>query len=699
MNSLQMIVIIIIMQTSLNIGISMFPLTRLKQPPSLALATLLISPLFSSFSHAETIHDSNVLEEIIVTTGTKTERKLLDVPVRTEVVTKKELEKTHARDLAEGLKNVPGLLLKPIHGKSGQEVWLQGLDADRVLVLIDGQPVSASTGSSVDLSQIAIGDIDHIEIVKGAVSALYGSEAMGGVVNIITKRSSKPFSYSLVLDTGSYGSSRNVGNDFNNKHIKVDLSRNTKSWHVQLTADIRDKGGSDLDKSTWRFEGDAGTKSNVSATLGYTTGSGTKLTIKPSFYNEDLSRNFSTFIPGVGDVKKEKRENASRKNISFKIDKPLANGDKLSSWFIHEDFRDISEQDTLSTSVLDQERDAKMVFDKAEIQWDHAIGEKQLLTVGLVGLKSSLKQLQTKRTASKTLVLDEIGGKQKRENTEIYIQDDIFITENLELLPGFRYQNDSDFGSHSAPKINLMYTPNWSSKFDTKLRLGLGKGYRVPTLKDRYFAFDHSALGYMVLGDPDLKPETSTNFNIGIELSKSKKFNVDLNLYHNDLKDLIGSNLDHIRADGVSIYKNVNIDKARTQGLDLSTSYTFSPKLSGNFSYSYLKAINTKSKKKLTERPDHQVKLKLNYKLPQYKADISLYGSYQSKEYVNSKNTISSPGYSSFDLKLNKEIRKGTKLFLGIDNLTDTHRDVPSTGHDFRPTSGRFIYAGIRFDR
>ena len=650
-----------------------------------------------------TAYAETTLEKITVTTGTKTDRTLLDVPVRTEVVTKKELENTHARDLAEGLKNVPGLLLKPIHGKSGQEVWLQGLDADRVLVLIDGQPVSASTGSSVDLSQIAVGDVDHIEIVKGAVSALYGSEAMGGVVNIITKNTDKPFSYSMVFDAGSNGRSHNIGDgissNFNDKHLKLDVTRTTKKWQLQLNTDIRDKKGSDLDKSTWSFENDAGTKTNVSAKLGYTFKSGTKVSIKPTLYDEDVTRNFSTFIPGVGDVKKVKGEIAQRKNISLSFDKALNNnGSKLSSWFIHERFNNTSKQDTLSTSFLDQKREAELGFNKAEIQWDHAISDNQLLTIGLVNFKSDLQQIQTKTTADKADLIDEIGGKKKRSNTEIYVQDDIFIGDNIEILPGFRYQKDSDFGAHSAPKINMMITPEWSNTYDTKLRFSIGQGYRVPTLKDRYFIFDHSALGYMVIGSTALKPEISNSFTVGFELAKKGKFTSEINLFHNDIKKLISTNLDHINADGVSIYNYVNIDKSKTQGVDLSSSYKLSSQLSGNLSYSYLNALDTVTNKKLTKSPAHQVKLKLNYAIPRYLAEISLYGNYQSKEYADSKNTITSPAYSTFDLKLNKTIRKGRKVFLGIDNITGTHRDTPSTGHDFRPTSGRFIYAGIRFD-
>ena len=108
------------------------------------------------------------LNEIDVT-GTRPERQLLDTPVRTEVVTAEEIEKTHARNLKEALENVPGLQLREIHGKPGYEVWLQGVESDRVLVLIDGLPMTATTGSTVDVSQLSVLDTAGGAGAKGAV--------------------------------------------------------------------------------------------------------------------------------------------------------------------------------------------------------------------------------------------------------------------------------------------------------------------------------------------------------------------------------------------------------------------------------------------------------------------------------------------------------------------------------------------------
>ena len=153
----------------------------------LAVASLSLSNAFAAENTTDAAEDAVRSNETWVVTGTRTERLLDDTPVRTEVVSREQLDTLHARNVAEALKTVPGLMLKDIHGKGGQEVWLQGLDADRVLILVNGRPVTASTGSSVDVSQLATADIERIEVVKGATSALYGSSAMGGVVNIITR--------------------------------------------------------------------------------------------------------------------------------------------------------------------------------------------------------------------------------------------------------------------------------------------------------------------------------------------------------------------------------------------------------------------------------------------------------------------------------------------------------------------------------
>ena len=631
--------------------------------------------------------------DIVVVTGTKTERNLLDVPVRTEVVTQEQLQETHARDLAEGLKHVPGVMIKPIHGKTGQEIWLQGFDANRVLVLIDGLPVTASTGSSVDLTQISVADVDHVEIVKGSVSALYGSEAMGGVVNIITKKSKPGSRYQVTVDGGTYGDGNVSDNVFNDQHVNVLLQHDSGTWFTALTADLRNKGGSRLNPDTWDTEGGEGEKINVSLDLGYHFDNGATLLFKPTYYKESVDKNFSTFTPGFGDINKVKIEEASRQNITVAFDTPIGGDGKLSTWFIHEEFIDDTAQDTVSTVKVDQSSHGSSRFDKAEVQFDKSINDTRLLTIGMTAMRSDLQQTQDTGNS----VIDEVGGKKERQNIELYAQEDIFISDTLEILPGIRYQHDSDFGGYLAPKINVMYGPDWIDNANLKWRLGLGHGYRVPTLKERHYIFDHSALGYMVIGNPDLVPETSNSLQFGGELNTGN-FRTDVNFYYNDIKNLISETLDSNASDetGLSIFTYDNIGEAVTQGIDFSTSYLFTKNFNTQFSYTYLQAEDKQTGLALTNRPEHLAKIQMSYKVPVIASTFSIYGNYQSEEYIDSENLIVSPEYTTADFKVNTALDNGITLFMGVDNLTNTTRDVPSTGQDLRPEVGRFIYLGFR---
>jgi len=640
------------------------------------------------------------LDDVVVT-GTRTERKLLDVPVRTEVVSKQELKKTHARDLAEALRHQPGLLLKETHGKSGSQVWLQGLDSDRVLVLLNGRPVSASTGSTVDLSQLAVGHIDHIEIVKGAVSALYGSSAMGGVVNIITRPSKEALAYTFVADAGSFGD-KNLGSDsdLSARHGFFDLSANSKKWRGYIAADFRDTDGFDLDKSTYVFEGDEGLKYNINSELSWRWSEDGAISLNPSFYREDLSRGFSSFAPGVGEIKKLKLEEAERFNTTLSIKDKFANGAALNAYFIHEIFDDVTAQDTLASAELDQRRQANFVLDKAEIQWDHPIGDEQLWTLGLVGFQADLSQHQNRLEGSDILHIDEITEGANRTNIEFFVQDDIFLNDRWEILPGFRFQDDSDFGRHTAPKINAMFTPNWWPKLNTSLRFGIGKGYRVPNLKERFFIFDHSGLGYMVLGTPNLGPEESDSYQVGFEVSNQRGARAELSVFYNDIEDLIDTDLDPVESQrlGLSIFRYGNFARARTRGGDIVVSYPLSDTFSSDIGYSYLHAEDRITGKDLVRRPEHQIKLGLDWKIPQWKNEFSLRATYQSDEFIDSENTLVSPGWTRVDFKFNQSLSNGLTFFVGIDNMTDEHRDPSRAGRDFRPKKGRFIYLGLRLE-
>lgn len=649
-----------------------------------------------------TIADSGTTElDTIVVTGTRSERKLLDVPVRTEVVTRSEIEQTHARDLSEALRHQPGLLLKEIHGKNGTEVWLQGLNSDRVLVLIDGRPTSASTGSTVDLSQITTTDIERIEIVKGAVSALYGSAAMGGVVNVITRERSAPLSYELQVDSGSYGGkSLSSSSVFGHRHLSAGVGINSSSLSVSLDLDIRDSDGFDLDDSTFSFEGDRGMKLNVIGDVRFTFANQSELTYSSSWYEEDIDRDFSTFAPGVGDIEKIDAEEAERFNQTLSWSRDFSKGARASAYLLNESFTDTTTQDVILTAGKDQQRHANIDMNKAEFQLDIPAGDSQLWTIGGVVFSANLKQWQNRIENSQTLVIDEIVPGADRQNFEFYLQNDVFIGDRWEFIPGLRLQEDSDFASYIAPKINVLYIPSFAATLNPRIRFGVGRGYRVPNLKERFFTFDHSSLGYVVLGNPDLQPEESDSMQLGFEVSSRDSVRGEVSLFYNKFYNLISTSLDSEQSaqQQLQVFRFDNIESAVTRGVDIGIDNRINDAVSLDVSYTWLDAINLVTDRQLTRRPSHQVGLGIDLALPASRTSLTMKATWQSKEFVDSENTIRSPGYTAIDLKLNQLVSSQLKIFLGVDNLFDEHRNPDRAGRDFRPRQGRFVYTGIRYE-
>ncbi|MCF6212294.1 MAG: TonB-dependent receptor [Gammaproteobacteria bacterium] len=651
--------------------------------------------LFEPAVAERSIAEITILRDVVVT-GTRTEKPVLEAPVRTEVVNRKEIEKTHARDLKEALEDVPGLLIKPIHGKSGFEVWLQGLDSERVLVVIDGEPITPSTGSSVDLSQIGTMNIERIEIVKGATSALYGSNAMGGVINIVTRKPSKPLSYQLSLDGGSYGDKNLSGDssDISTRRLAAYLALKRPSGYLQFNADLRDKDGYTLDPDTFRSEGEAGTKTNLDLRLAWTPDNKTEVYIAPRYYRENISNNLEpVFSPGRGYVNKQKNEDASRFSTTLGAERKLDSGGRLRGWLLRENWRDVTQQDSINTVEIEQQRTAEIDTYRAELQWDKPLSEKHVFTSGLFLGKETMEQYQ----GTGQIRAPELDGEEKR-NIEAYLQDDIFIGERWEIVPGIRLQQDSSFGFYAAPKINVMYTPDWLADITTNVRMGIGRGYRVPNLKERFFVFDHSQLGYMIIGNDELQPESSDSYQLGIEFARPDEFHADITLFHNRIKNLIDTriNPDKSVQTGLNIFDYQNFARAMTRGVEFSGKF-YLGRFDMKGSYTRLDSEDLITGKTLKERPRHQVKLGIDYENKAWGSTLTLRGVYQSKEFFNVDNSLESPAWTTWDLKLTQAVGKGFKVFGGIDNLTDDHRD-PNVRHDNRPKSGRFIYLGVRFD-
>lgn len=632
----------------------------------------------------------------IVVTGTRTDRLLEDVPVRTQVIDRETLDRRHARDLADALRLLPGVYLRTTHGKQGQEVWMQGLDGDRVLVLIDGIPAIASTGSTVDLTQITVADVERIEVVRGATSALYGSAAMGGVINVITRRPGA-LAYRLQAEAGAYDR-RGDGDAPHGARMLGRWGRGGERFSAEFTGDWRSSDGFSLDPTRFAQDVHGIEHANLSSRVDWSPTPQTRVSLRPTWMQEDKTQRVSVPLPGGIEGRRVKEETVRQPGAVLEL---ASTGTRTGfdgwrvtgSWSRFENMT--SERSVVGDPLT--RRDAEIVSRRVEGQWNQDWNPSHWLTFGVLVRDERLTQTKDNWVGGAPIRSDEIEPGARHRNQEVFAQDNMFLGENTEILAGLRYQYDSGFGGFFAPSLNLKRQVD-AGNGRLNLRTGVGRGYRVPNLKERYFEFDQSSLGYRVAGNPDLKPESSVSVQLGAEWLPvaERRPHLDVNLFFNDIRDLITTefNAELTDREGLQVFDYRNLARAQTWGVETGFAWQVMPSLRWDLGYTWLQAEDRSTGRTLALRPEHQIKTELVYQ--RGRLQLSSGAEYQSSEFIDSANTGKSPAWTRVNLR--GEWRQGPLTWLaGVDNLFD---EVPAAGDatDFSPKPGRYIYVGLRLD-
>ncbi|SEO83335.1 outer membrane receptor for ferrienterochelin and colicins [Aquisalimonas asiatica] len=664
-----------------------FPATALGLSTAICLATLPSVALGSTGEQAAVTG----LDTLVVT-GTRTPRPVLDTPVRTEVVSREEMARTHARSLGDALENVPGIQLREIHGKPGESVSLQGLGGNQVLVLVDGLPVSASTGSTVDVTQLALTEVEHVEIVKGATSAQHGSAAMGGVINVITRDVQPGLSGMVQGDLGTYGDQNPSGRsvDAARRRGSARMDAGTDALRLRVAADRRETDGVDPDTSSWGQPADAVDRDQIDARAEWHPSPAGRFYLHGSRFQEDSESRYLRQLPGQ-QIRQRGVEDVRRDRVTAGGRWGWDNGAGIQINGMTERFRSDTLKHAGGTSFDD--RRAKLDQDHVTLQADLPPVDNHFLQVG-----GDLRRETLSQTKDGISELEGTGGV-SRGSDELYVQDDIFLGSTVELLLGLRFQDDSDFGSHTAGKANLRWHALRTADWHGTLRLGWGQGYRVPDLKERHYRFDHSQLGYVVLGNPDLEPEASDSYQLGWSMDWRQQAWFEVNLFHNRLRNLIqvDSGNATIRGDGVQEFRYANVDRAITQGVETVANVRVSPTLELNTGYTFTDTEDRESGRELTRQPRHQGRFGINWQTSD-RIDVNLRARYQSSEQVDSEHDDSrSPGWTTVDVGMNLRATPRLHLFGGVDNVFDTQRDFGDPD-DFRPVTGAFAYLGARYE-
>ncbi|RKH56985.1 TonB-dependent receptor plug domain-containing protein [Corallococcus llansteffanensis] len=485
--------------------------------------------------------DGGVAEEApalqTVVTGSRSQERLRETPVATEVITRAEIVASGARDASELLATRPGLVVQ--QGFSGATLSMQGLAPEYVLVLVDGERVTGKVDGDVDLSRLSLEDIEQVEIVKGPSSVMYGSDAVAGVVNFITRRAQRTLGADLRAAYGTLG------------RLDLDATGETRrdAWGLRLSAGLQRRSAYDLGPTDVGTTGSSLEGYDLSARGDWRGSEMLTLEGTASFSHRvqrgvDLGAGSAVFDRATRD-----NTFASRLSPSWRLGEKVTLRTDVS--YGHYERRYLRDQ--RNASALDSVEDTRDQQARVGAQVDARPGGGHALVVGTEYLGEWLRSDR----------LD--GGRGRRGRGSLYAQDSWTLVESLGLVAmrGGRVDLDSQFGFAVTPRVALKVEPlSWLT-----LRGGYGWGYRAPSFQDLLIDFENPAVGYTVRGNPDLKPERSRSFSFNLEVRPLRDALVWAGVFQHSLRDMISASL---QSEGEALrYSYVNIARARVRGGEL----------------------------------------------------------------------------------------------------------------------------------
>lgn len=613
--------------------------------------SLLILPLFASAQVDSTVWKDMELDQVVVT-GTRTPKLLKDTPIQTRVISSKDIAKVDATNVEDLLQQeLPGV---EFSYAMNQQVHmnLSGFGGQGVLFLVDGERLAGETMDDVDFTRLNMSNVERIEIVKGAASALYGSNAGGGVINIITKDGKDPFSlninarYAPRHNEQRYGGTLGVngkyfGNTLNVVYSGVD-NFDVHSAENPVTRVVStiygDKTFNVKDQVSWRPQ------------------DGMKITGRAGYFYRTLSRTVDTperyrdFSAGLhGTWKISDQDNI---DLSYSFDQ-----------YDKSDYQKITNLDI---------RDYSNVQNAFRGVYNHSFSDNDILTVGVDFMHDYLMS-------------SNIGEAKTQDTYDIFAQYDIIINPHWEFVGALRYDY---FSARKVSRVTPKLTACYKNLKHLIVRFGYGMGFRAPTLKEMYYNFDMAGI-WIVQGNADLKPEVSHNFTASAEWTQGH-FDFTMSAYYNKMQNKLTT--------GVPYYKQgdarqlcldyTNLDNFKVYGCELTAQGHWDNGISAKVAYAYTKEKLATDKDGQTinnqyiPARNHSLTVRVDWDrqwTKDYGTMLSVNGRVLSAvdnvEFVDyydiskGTQTIHYPAYTLWKLMLTNRIGKKVKITLTLDNL------------------------------
>ena len=560
------------------------------------------------------------LEERIVVTANRLRESPRQVGSSVTVITAEEIELKRKSSVAEVLRSVPGIEVVR-GGGPGQatSVFIRGGNSSHTLVLLDGVRVNGPTTGAFDFANLTADAIERIEVVRGPQSTLYGSEAVAGVISIFSKTGQEGFRFSGLAEAGQLGSSR----------VRAGVSGGDDRFDYSLTvSEEQTDGVSSASERAGNREDDPYRSTTATARLRFAFSDDGEVDLSLRWFDAEVGNDGFDFLLGpVDDLDRIQTRDGVTASLSLRQQL----GPRWRQSFLvglnDEQLAGVDPSDAFSNFAVEN-RSLELTS-----QSDISLGENDVLTLGF-----SYDERQGGSVGSFDEQVDILSA---------FVQNAWSWNDRFHLTLGARHDDHSEFGG----EITYRLSSSWSSSSGTRLHGTYGTGFKAPTLNDLFFPF---------FSNPDLQPETSASFDLGIEQSwGGDRWSLDVTYFDTTFEDLI--------AFSFVTFTPENTARATSSGVEVTLEYRPGPRFQLAASHTVNDTEDSATGRQLARRPENRSTLDLYFRpLPRLSGSATL---------IVGSGRIDSDGsemddYQRLDLSLSYQLR-GFEPYLRVENLLD----------------------------
>ena len=658
-----------------------------------------------------TLSPAAIVANVTVVSASRQEELRESLNTRVDVITRQRIEEGGGQEtVGEILRELPGVITRrgsETASAAGEQI--QGIDSRQVLVLLDGQPIvgarGVKRGGVLNLDRQSSARLERVEVVKGAASALYGSEALGGVINLITREPSSPFDATVGVSGGNFGA---IGS-------RVDAGYKKDSTYGIFSVERHQHDGFDLTPTTFDTTGAPYRRYDGLAKL--------QRRFTPSFSLAGLATGYDNRTTGrsngeLGAQSDDIRERAFGVNLTGTWRAgprtTIEGRAYISDYSERSDARLAPPRSTaLAPGALDER------YGKADVSITHTIGSRQMLQGGVEWSRDQYEGTNRLR--------DEDGG-HEADTAVIWAQHRWSVTNRVTTTAGARVDRRTRFETAVSPKAaaNVRLSDNLYA------RVSYAGGFRAPDLGQLYYRFLSPSNFYQVIGNPALEPEYAHSWQFGGDyVATGRRARVGMNFFRNDVSDLIESQSVGVAVTpaqlaallaregldpsfrpvlGRPILTYRNLFDVVTSGVELDGEAALTEAISVGGAYTYLSAVDNDTGLELTGRHRHHGHVRLSWQPSRLGLRASVRGTFFSS-WIAARATVGGVPqdtvalrFALWDAFVTQRIGRGLSAFLTVDNLADSQD--PNTGVFlpggapaplYRPEAGRTARVGVQW--